>query len=72
MGSHGVLLDLPPPLGVHGVTPTPQEKAEGWGETGTVCPRVGCDWRSVLREVAVRNLLGFLLSSLVLNEVCEN
>lgn len=61
---------------MHRVTPTPKEKggdecADGWGgmswsETGTLCPRVGSDWRSVLTEVAVRNPLGFLLSSLLL------
>lgn len=32
----------------------------------------GSGWRSVLTEVAVRNPLGFLLSSLVLNEAWEN
>lgn len=31
----------------------------------------GSGWRSVLTEVPVRNPLGFLLSSLVLNEVWE-
>lgn len=82
MGTHRVLLDLPPPLGVHRVTPASKEKggdecAEGWGgvgwtETGMLCPRVRSDWRSVLTDVAVRNPLGFLLSSLVLNEAWEN